>query len=134
LQTARQENSGKSTTSILYRESYKISHPIFAAIILPLPTHAQKSNPATFSNTRYLCNNKPLPPVEPAEPAAQGIILIKTANAVITFCPDIRLIDKKWTFSEKQGFVKTNLNRKENVNGMLQHTTGCLAQAGHSLA
>ena len=57
--TARKTITANPHTSILYKESYKMSHPIFAAIILPLPTHAQKSNPATFSNTRYLCNNKP---------------------------------------------------------------------------
>ena len=60
-------------------------HPIFATIILPLPTHAQENNPVTLSNTMYLCDHKPLLTVEPAEPAAQGIILIKTANAVILY-------------------------------------------------
>jgi hypothetical protein len=51
--------------------------------IQPSPAkHAHESNSATFSNTMYFCDYKPLPTVEPAEPAAQGIILIKTANAV----------------------------------------------------
>ena len=117
LKTAQQENSGKYPASILYKKSYKMSYPIFATIILPLPTHAQKSNPAMHSNTRYLCDYKPLPPVEPAEPAAQGIILIKTANAVITFFSTTHLTDKKWILTGKQGFVKANPNRKKTVNG-----------------
>jgi hypothetical protein len=92
LQTARQENSGKSTASILYRKIYKMPYPIFAAIILPLPTHAQGSNPTMLSNTRYLYDYKPLLTVEPAEPAAQGIILIKTANAVLLICPYLKIL------------------------------------------
>jgi hypothetical protein len=130
LQTARQENSGKSTASILYRKIYKMSHPIFSAIILPLPAHAQESNPAIHSNTRYLCDYKPLLTVEPAEPAAQGIILIKTANAVITLFSNIHLTDKKW-ISRKQGFMKANPNMTETVNGMLLFITSILAQWRH---
>ena len=53
----------------------------------------------------------------------QGIILIKTANAVIPFFSNTATIDKKWILSEEHGFLKVNPNRKENVNGMLQHTT-----------
>ena len=69
--------------------------------IQPSPaTHAQKSNPATLRNTRYLCGYKPLLTVEPAEPAAQGIILIKTANAVITFFPNVHLYRQKMDFKE----------------------------------
>jgi hypothetical protein len=46
--------------------------------------------------------------------------LIITADTIITFFSNIHLIDKKWIFSEKQRFVKVNLNREETVDGMLQ--------------
>ena len=117
LKTARKTITANPHTSILYQKKYKMPYPIFAVILLPLPTHAQQSNPATHSNIRYLYDYKPLLTVEPAEPAAQGIILIKTANAVITFFSTIHLTDKKWILTGKQGFVKANPNRKKTVNG-----------------
>ena len=61
----------------------------------------------------------------------QGIILIKTANAVTTLFSNIRTVGKKRIFSSKQGFLKVNPNKKETVNGMLQHTTGVLARLRH---
>jgi hypothetical protein len=35
-------------------------------------------------------------------------------------------MDKKWILPEKQGFRKANPNKKENGNGILQHTTNIL--------
>jgi hypothetical protein len=105
--------------------------PIFATIFLPLPTHAQERNTAILRNTRYLCDNKPLLTVEPAEPATQGIILIKTANAVITFFSNTHHTDKKWILSGKQELMKANPNKKETVNGMLLFITSILAQWRH---
>jgi hypothetical protein len=52
LQTARKKIVANPPTSILYKESYKMSNPIFATILLLLPTHAQESNPTRF----HLCN------------------------------------------------------------------------------
>ena len=43
----------------------------------------------------------------------QGIILIKTANAVIPFFSSTPTIDKKWILSGKQGLLKVNPNWKE---------------------
>jgi hypothetical protein len=82
IKNRTQKNYGKSAASILYRKNYKMPYPIFAAILLPFLTHAQENNPSVFSSTRYLCDYTPLAPLVPTKPAAQGIILIKTANAV----------------------------------------------------
>jgi len=122
-----QENVSKSLTSILYQKKYKMPHLIFAVILLPLLAHAQEINPAMLRDTWYSCDYKPLLTVELAEPAAQGMILIITALAVITFF-------LMYTLQQKKGFVKAYSNKKKNVNGMLQHTTGGLAQAGQWLA
>jgi len=53
----------------------------------------------------------------------QGIILIKTANAVITLFSSISTMDKKRVLSGKKEFLKVNPNKKETVNGMLQQAT-----------
>jgi len=42
--TPRKKIAANSTTSILYKENYKMPLPIFVAIILLLPTHAPESN------------------------------------------------------------------------------------------
>jgi len=45
-----------------------MSFPIFTTILSLLPTHAQGSDTAMLSNTKYLYDYKPLAPLEPAEP------------------------------------------------------------------
>jgi hypothetical protein len=61
LKTARKKMSANPRASILYRKSYNMHHPIFAPILLLLPTHAQ-NNAGEFvqkSETQFLPKSKP---------------------------------------------------------------------------
>jgi hypothetical protein len=134
LHTARKKMSTNPPQAFYTKKIIKCSTQYLPSFSCLCPRTAQKSNPATLSNTRYLCDYKPLLTVEPAEPAAQGIILIKTANAVITFFSSPYIMEKKIGFFGKIETFESNTRIwKENVNGMLLLTTRGLAQAGHYL-
>jgi len=92
IKNRTRENVGKSSANILYNKKYKMSHPIFASIFSLLPTHAQPNNPAILRGTKYLYDYMPLPPNRQSLSRQQGIILIKTANAVLAICSYLKIL------------------------------------------
>ena len=108
LQTARKKMTANAPASILYRKNYKMPRPNLPPYSCLCPRTAQERNPVILRSTRYSCDYKPLLTVEPAEPAAQGIILIKTANAVITFFSSPYTMEKKIGFFGKIGTFESN--------------------------
>jgi hypothetical protein len=61
LKTSRKKMSANPPASILYNKKYNMRHPIFASIILLLPTHAQDKAGGLVqkSVTQILPDSKP---------------------------------------------------------------------------
>jgi hypothetical protein len=61
LKTPRKKMSANPPASILYNKKYNMRRPIFASILLPLPTHAQDNAEviAQKSETQFLPECKP---------------------------------------------------------------------------
>ena len=119
------ENVAKSPANILYRENYKMPTRYLPPFSCFRPRTLSQASPQ-YSETQgiYVIICLSLRSNRQSLSRQQGIILIKTANAVIPFFSNTATIDKKWILSEEHGFLKVNPNKKETVNGMLQHTTG----------
>jgi len=109
------ENDGKSPASILYRKNYKMSArylPPFSCFCLR--TLKQTIPYCSETQDIYMIICLSLRSNRQSLSRQQGNILIKTANAVISFFSSIRTMDKKRISSWKQGFLKAYPNMKEN--------------------
>jgi len=109
------ENVGKSPASILYRKNYKMPTqylPPFSCfsphtLSKVIPQHSETQGIYMIICLSLRSNRQSLS-------RQQGMILIKTANAVITLFSSIRTMDKKRVFSGRRELLKAYPNMKEN--------------------
>jgi len=109
------DDGGKSTASILYRENYKISTRYLPPLSCLIPYTLRKTIPQCSGiQGIYVIICLFLRSNRQSLSRQQGMILIKTANAVATIFYGIHTMNKKRIFSGRQGFLKANPNKKES--------------------
>jgi hypothetical protein len=105
LKTSRKKMSANPHAGILYRKSYNMRRPIFASILLPLPTHAQ-NNASGFAQKS---ENQFLPA---SKPHAQKL-LRQFLRHLPTHHPEIEIITTMTASVEETEIWKETAERKE---------------------
>ena len=128
------ENSGKSPASILYRKNYKMSTRYLPPFSCFCPhTLCQIIPQCSETQSIYMIICLSLQSNWQSLSRQQGIILIKTANAVFTLFSSIRTKDKKMDFFGKTVFFESDTRIRKRTEWHATTYNGGLAQSGHCL-